>query len=40
MLSNCDARIMYMKMIDRMKAQMNSVNVRSSSRARPETVVV
>src|SRR5688572_32471156 len=39
-LSNCEARIMYMKMIDRMNAQMNSVNVRSSSRALPETVVV
>jgi len=39
-LSNCEARIMYMKIIDRMNAQMNSVKVRSNSRARPETVVV
>jgi hypothetical protein len=39
-LSNCEARIMYMKITDRMKAQMNSVNVFSSSRARPETLVV
>ena len=39
-LSNCEARIMYMKIIERMNAQMNSVNVLSSSRARPETVVV
>src|SRR6185369_1396101 len=39
-LSNCEARIMYMKMIERMNAQINSVNVLSSSRARPETVVV
>src|SRR4029078_7045171 len=31
---------MYMKMIESMNAQINSVNVRSSSRARPETVVV
>ena len=31
---------MYMKMIERMNAQINSVNVLSSSRARPETVVV
>ncbi len=40
MLSNCDAKIMYMKMTDSKNAQMNSLNVRSSSRARPDTLVV
>ena len=39
-LSNCDARIMYMKMIDSRNAQRNSLNVRSSSRPRPVTAVV
>ncbi len=38
--SNWEARIMYMKTIDRAKAQTNSPNVRSSSRPRPETRVV
>ena len=38
-LSNCEARIMYMKMTDSRNAQRNSRNVRSSSRARPATAV-
>ena len=38
--SNWEARIMYMKTIERAKAQMNSPKVRSSSRPRPETRVV
>ena len=38
--SNWAARIMYMKTIESVKAQTNSPNVRSISRARPETFVV
>ena len=38
-LSYCAARIMYMNAIDSRNAQMNSPNVRSSSRPRPETLV-
>ncbi len=38
-LSYCDARIMYMKIIDSKNAQRNSVNVRSNSRPRPEMLV-
>src|SRR5262245_44126115 len=39
-LSNCEARIIYMKITDNKKAQMNSTKVRSNSRPRPDTVVV
>jgi hypothetical protein len=39
-LSNWDARIMYMKITARRKTQRNSANVRSNSRARPDTTVV
>ena len=39
-LSYCEARIMYMKMMESKNAQMNCVNVRSNSRPRPETVVL
>ena len=38
--SNWEARIMYMKTIERANAQPNSLNVRSSSRPFPETRVV
>ena len=39
-LSNWDARIMYMKMTESRNTHRNSVNVFSSSRARPDTAVV
>ena len=38
-LSNCEARMMYIRTTESRKAQRNSVNVVSSSRARPETRV-
>jgi hypothetical protein len=38
-LSNCEARIMYMKMTDRRKTHRNSVKVFSISRALPVTNV-
>ena len=39
-LSNWEARIMYMKISDRMKAQMNSTKVFSNSLPRPATFVL
>ena len=39
-LSNCEARIMYMKITESRNTHRNSVNVRSSSRARPDTAVL
>ena len=39
-LSNCDARIMYMKTTASRKTQRNSTKVRSNSAARPDTAVV